>query len=472
MGESAPTFAQKQVMKNILLFLIFLSPISLLQAQSYFSKQQVLADMDSLKSTLEQAHYNLYVYTPKSEFELNFQTVKASVKKDSISLLEATSFFQQILSKVNNGHTGIAFPIPSYINYAEQGGTLFPLELAFENEKALIRKNWSGNDQLKVGTEVLSINGLSIAEILAKMYPQISAERLYFKKVKIEAFSFPRYYWQVFGQQATFQVEIADGNGSHIHTVKAISLIEEFEQKREEVLNASRELKFYEKVAYLNPGNFSGNEAQYQQFIDSAFAQIKQTKPKQLIIDLRNNQGGENSFSDYLVSYFAKKPFQWCSHFSMKTSTALKQHARTKADTTKPFWQSVLQHPDGTIYQYPFEKHMPQARSKRFRGKIYVLINRQSHSQAAVTAAQIQDYQLAILVGEETGDYPSLYASIFQYTLPHTGVSLSISKGYMIRVNGSTKAEGVIPDILIKDHLLDEEDEILTGLLERLRVNK
>jgi hypothetical protein len=43
-----------------------------------------------------------------------------------------------------------------------------------------------------------------------------------------------------------------------------------------------------------------------------------------------------------------------------------------------------------------------------------------------------------------------------------------VSKGYMVRVNGSTKEEGVIPDIFIKDHLLDEEDEILDGLLERM----
>ena len=31
---------------------------------------------------------------------------------------------------------------------------------------------------------------------------------------------------------------------------------------------------------------------------------------------------------------------------------------------------------------------------------------------------------------------------------------------------GSKKAEGVIPDIYIRDHLLDENDEILDGLLK------
>ena len=84
---------------------------------------------------------------------------------------------------------------------------------------------------------------------------------------------------------------------------------------------------------------------------------------------------------------------------------------------------------------------------------------------AAVTAAQIQDYGFATIVGEETGDYPSLYASVFRYKLPSTGIEVQASKGYIVRVNGRAKKEGVIPDIFIKDHLLDEKDEILEGLL-------
>ncbi|MEO1487583.1 MAG: peptidase S41, partial [Bacteroidota bacterium] len=71
-------------------------------------------------------------------------------------------------------------------------------------------------------------------------------------------------------------------------------------------------------------------------------------------------------------------------------------------------------------------------------------------------------------VGEETGDFPSLFASIFQFTLPNSGIPVTVSKGYIVRVNGSKKKEGVIPDILIKDYLLDEKDEILDGLLAKI----
>ena len=84
----------------------------------------------------------------------------------------------------------------------------------------------------------------------------------------------------------------------------------------------------------------------------------------------------------------------------------------------------------------------------------------------------MQDYGLATIVGEETGEYPTLIASIFTLALPETGIAFNISKGRIVRVSGDTSEQGVIPDMIIQDHLLDEEDEILEGLLNRLSKGK
>ena len=51
---------------------------------------------------------------------------------------------------------------------------------------------------------------------------------------------------------------------------------------------------------------------------------------------------------------------------------------------------------------------------------------------------------------------------------PNTKIPVKVPKGYMVRVNKSKKTEGVKPEITIKDHLLDDEDEILETLLQRL----
>ena len=455
-------------MKPVSLLVLFILSLHCVLGQSKFSKQEVIHDLEILRKSLVETHYNVYAYTSKATFQSTYEEVKGKIKKDSLTLLETTNLFQQLISVVNNGHTSIDFPIQPYIAYAQSGGTLFPLEIAFEYDKALVRKNWSDDGSIEIGAEVISINGLSMSEVLSKLYPQISAERPYFKHAKIELYSFPRYYWQVFGEQDDFTVEIRSNGVIKSYSLNAISLMEGYEAKRTEVLNSTMQLEFLDSSAYLNPGGFGGDKKKYRAFIDSAFVQINNKKSKNLILDLRNNPGGDDAFSDYMVSYIADRPFKWNSSFTLKTSKFLKEHIRKNNDTTQVFWKKALAHKDGEIYDYNFDAYRPQPAARRFSGKVYVLVNRQSHSQSAVTASQIQDYGFGTIVGEETGDYPSLYASIFQFPLPNTNIIVNVSKGYMVRVNGSKKEAGVVPDIFIKDHLLDEKDEILSGLLERI----
>lgn len=451
---------------NYLSVIIFFFALNFYGQTQKFSKKEVVSDLENLKESLETSHYDLYAYVPKERFDAAYENLKTSIQKDSLTLLETTNLYQQLISVVKNGHTSIDFPAQPYIAYAHSGGTVFPLEIAIENEKAFIRKNWSHNKNIKNGDEILSINNVPIKDILSKIYPRISAERLYLKNAKIELYSFPRYYWQVFGKQNDFVVEILSSGITRKYRLKAIDVIEGYESRRKEILNPEMKLEHMGETAYLNPGGFGGDEKEYKQFIDSVFTEIKARKTKNLIIDLRNNPGGNDSFSDYLVSYIADKPFKWNSNFSLKTSAILKDFGRKNSDTTSAYWKSILAHKNREIYDYTFDPYQPQPEEKRFTGKVYVLTNRQSHSQAAVTASQFQDYGFGTIVGEETGDYPSLYASVFQYKLPRTGINVNISKGYIVRVNGSTKEEGVIPDIFIRDHLLDENDEILNGLLK------
>ena len=173
-----------------------------------------------------------------------------------------------------------------------------------------------------------------------------------------------------------------------------------------------------------------------------------------------------NSLNDAhcnLYAYTSDEPFKWNSEFTLKTSKFLKEHSRKHNDTTSTYFQKILAHKNGEIYNYEFDDYQPQPKQKRFNGEVYVLVNRQSHSQSAVTASQIQDYKFGTIVGEETGDFPTLYASQFQYTLPNTGIVVKVSKGQIVRVNGSKKPEGVIPDMMIRDHLLDDVTDISGG---------
>ena len=464
--------------KLTLLILLFFSSMYAVQAQGVgakFPASAVKADLEYLYKTLENANYNLYAYVSKSEFDKAYvNSLKAISKKDSVSLLQATKLFQKFTATGNIGHTEVDFPAQSYITYAYNGGTVFPLELAFEDGKAFIRKSYTDNPEIRAGQQLLSINKVPVKKIQQEIYPYISAERPYFKDVKLEFWSLPRYYWAVFGEKDTFQVQVKSANGKvETHSLSAIPVLD-YEGKRNEITNSQRFFDIKHDVAYLNPGPFSSakenGEEQFRAFIDSAFADIKSKGVEHLVVDLRNNQGGDNSYSDYLISYFADKPFRWYSKFSLKTSAVLKAQTRqnTPEDKIEDYAKAILSHKNGEVYEYTFPEQKPVDESKRLTGKIYVLVNRHTYSMAAVSAALIQDYNFATIVGEETGDVPTLYASQFSFPLPNTGIVVKAAKGYIVRPNGDERLIGVVPDIKVRDHLIDEKDEILDYTLNKV----
>ncbi|MEL7191656.1 MAG: S41 family peptidase [Bacteroidota bacterium] len=454
----------------LLTFCLFIYAITYGQPhRNIFSRQDVQADLKTLHEVLPQAHVDPFAYTQEETFDAIYERLQEEVQQDSLSLKEAHLILQPLVSSLNNGHTEIDFPKEAYIAYAQGGGTLFPLEIVFEEGKYLVRENHSSDPTMKVGEEVTHINGRSMDDILVAIYPQSSAERTYFKHAKIELYTFPRYYWLVFGEEASFEIKIRHADTVRIHTVAAVEVIEGFERKHQAILNAQMKCYFIDSTAYLNPGNFSGDFEKYQQFIDSSFSVINKAGSENLILDFRNNGGGNDDFSDYLISYIADQPFYWCSRYRIKTSDWLKAHVRKYNDTTGHFFQEILDRQSGEVYTFAFDPYAPQDQDRRFKGNVYVLVNRQSHSQSTVAAAQIQDYQWGTIVGEETGEYATLYASQFQVELPRTGLIVSVSKAQMVRINGDATPKGVIPDIIVKDHLLDEQDEILDTLLVRLK---
>ncbi len=456
--------------------IIFIILTQLINAQisyKYIENSDVKSDFEYLYKALQETHYNLFAYTSKEDYDSAYFALKASITKDSLSLIETTSLFQKLVSFSNTGHCEIDYPISSYIRYAQNNGTVFPLELAFENNKVFIRKNISSDKSIIIGDEILAIDGKPITEIQKELYPFVSAEREYFKNAKIEFYSFPRLFYQLNGKKDNWLIQIKNTENETISiNLSAITVMDYESNRNGEVVNSQKLFKYFDDVAYINPGPFGSAEINgeklFKQFVDSVFVDIRTKRIKNLIIDLRNNPGGHNVYSDYLISYIANKPFKWYSDFSIKTSKLLKDHTRLKADTTDDYSKSILTNPNGHIFKYDFPIYQPIKESNRFKGKVYVLINRQTYSMAAESAAIIQDYKFGEIVGEETGDVPTLYASQFSFQLPKTNIIVKVPKSFIIRPNGDKSLKGVIPDIEIKDHLLDENDEILNELLKRI----
>ncbi len=72
-------------------------------------------------------------------------------------------------------------------------------------------------------------------------------------------------------------------------------------------------------------------------------------------------------------------------------------------------------------------------------------------------------------MGEPTADVPTTYAAVHEFKLPHTGMSVSYPKAFMVRPNGDRSNKGVQPDILIEkapgaaDPMLQQALKIIAG---------
>ena len=459
----------KRIIHRVLLLWILVPLFSLAQNSSNFAREAVLADLDYLYEALQQTHIDAFAYMSPKELEQAYQKTRATIIQDSLSGLEATELLQPFVAQLKNGHTAIPFPIPEYIAYASEGGSLFPLEVILHEGEYKVTANWSKESRIVPGTRLLAINGEPIAEIFKNLYRQLSGERLYYLQAKAEYFSLPRLYWQIYGPQDTFKVSVELSGQIQELELSSVAALDDFEYNRTDAVNAEMNLELTANAAILNPGSFKDDLNIYKAFIDSSFVEINKRNLPNLIIDLRGNGGGDDSFADYLTSYIADKPFKWCSEFKLRSSRQLKEALAPNRDTTSAYQNAIFSKAEGEVFDYDFPLYQPQPVSRRYQGKIYVLINRHSYSQAAVTAAQIQDYGWGTIVGEETAEYPSLYASVFNFSLPNTGIPVVVSKGLIVRVSGDRSERGVLPDIEIANNPFDSEDQQLKKLLQILK---
>ncbi|HYP15408.1 MAG TPA: S41 family peptidase, partial [Bryobacteraceae bacterium] len=455
------------------------------------SVDQVRQDLEYLYRTLEAAHYDLYAHTPKAVFEKEYRRIQSSVRAP-LTILEAHRLFQRFAALPSIGHCRLEFPYPIYDDYSRRGGVVFPFDVAFRGEgRVVILRDHSGNHSVAPGDQLLSIDGEPVNSVLEQLYEYTSGERMYLKQAALEMISLPRKLWYTRGTANSYEVVLAKPDGSKVQTLAKPVPASRFEMDRKniEIFDLKREFKFIDGVAYLKPGpfyNFSGPQyfdtTSFDDLLASAFAQVRQRNSRHLILDLRNNPGGESFFSDRLVAYFATKPFHFASKFHLRTSRVskenfsrdvpplLKDAPPTIAREVQRQLKAVLSHPDGERFEFPIPEHPIHPEATRFTGDVHVLINRHSYSNATTTAALMQDYGFGTLVGEETADLPTTYASISSFTLPRSNLRVTYPRSYFVRPSGDRRVRGVTPDYVVSDDVLTGEDEVLNAAVRRAKV--
>jgi hypothetical protein len=233
------------------------------------------------------------------------------------------------------------------------------------------------------------------------------------------------------------------------------------------------------RTAYLRPGPFYNSEpgapdpydtASFRRFIDSAFQEFLGAGADRLLLDLRDNPGGDSSFSDLLVSWIADRPFRFTSAFRIRVSEEAsasndRRLAREPAggrSASRRFAEAYARVRPGDLIDFdvPLSEPRPEP---RFKGRVYVLVNRRSYSNAVAVAALVQDYRFGTILGEETSDLATTFGAMETFTLPRTGLVVGFPKAFIVRPGGSLVPRGVVPDIAIETPVVEGVEDPVLG---------
>jgi C-terminal processing protease CtpA/Prc len=259
-------------------------------------------------------------------------------------------------------------------------------------------------------------------------------------------------YWYLFGDTGQYDVDVQSAAGCphRVRTMGAttLPLLLQSQNTAEELFDW-RILRG--KIGYLRVDGFHGDlKDAFSAFTRTAFAAFKEQKVRALIIDVRENDGGDDPlWQQGLVNHFTTKPYVQLSHYI------------TRITNDNAEIGDVI----GSIKSEDYDKRFtpPPDDPIRFDGPVYVLDGPYSYSAAIQFIVTVQDFGLAKIAGEETAALSCQTGQVKRIDLPWTGLSASTPIIAYTRPSGHGCKRGVLPDVAIAINEV-KPDETLNAL--------
>lgn len=404
------------------------------------SKKQAQFDIDALIYGLSQVHPDIFSVCRQEDLLRAVNRAKASLP-DSVSRMQLYRAAAPIVAMIGDGHTNLQFPFNSVFTPSLKR---FPVFVNVLTDHSIICSK-SLDSIMGAGDRILSINGMDADSILNSMMPFVSGERPHFKISRIDAL-FPALFHMLYAAD-NFEVKYQPKDAKKVlsHTFPAATFDEI--KKRIPSTKAQRSNDIYSytidslnNVAVMDFRMFYDIK-QMEHFADSMFKDLKQHNISNLIIDIRNNGGGNSGVGDVLLRYISPEPF-------IQMDKAL---ARITPLTAKLMGNMDIE-PMFVFYDVdPSEYIKPRSiQEGHYTGNVYLLTSNKTFSSAGSFAWAFKECGMGKVIGEETGGMNVCYGDILSYTLPISKLTTSVSykRFWQLRAN-ENDIHGTLPDISV-----------------------
>jgi len=295
-----------------------------------FSVEEMKQDLEQIWQEI-QIHPALYVFTSKEQFMQLYNRQKNLITKP----LDTISFFiiaNPLVAAIGCGHSGLR---PPQEFWEDAGPVLFPLKLVFLGNKFYSLRDYDGKGLVPKGAEILSICGFSMDQIKNSLYPLLSSDGFMEsgKRHRLEI-RFPFLFAYYYGFHEKFPIVCRESEKSSKKQVvldaidyKILGRKHEMDEGRELIppgpdLNLKILDNINTAVMTIKTFVYYSEREKFYSFVDTAFERIHKDNIRNLILDLRNNGGGDPFCAAHLLSYLESKPVKYFAGFTMDTKNS------------------------------------------------------------------------------------------------------------------------------------------------------
>jgi len=432
----------------------------------------LVEDIVLLKKILEANHPSLYWYTSKDSIDYYFNETIAGIT-DSLNEMEYKNRLSKLVAHIRCGHTTVRFSkaygkVAAMYRYPQ-----FPLALKVWDDSLVVLGTAYRNDSIfKRGTIVTAINQRTPVQLLDTMYQYTSTDGYGVNhKSQVISGNFPGWYKTILGDaDSIYTIRYIDSTGKEKETtLKAYRpVIDTSRQGRQAIRETRltrreiRKLNLLNKrsmvidtaasTAFIRLTTFTGGRL--KSFFRRSFKTLSRLSIQNLVIDLRENGGGNVSNSIRLTQYLADKPFKVGDTIA---AISRKFEYGRYIKPTFIYWMAMnfgaRKEKDGKIHYRRYERHYySPSTTNHFNGKVYLIQGGYTFSASTMFISQLQGQSNVKVVGEESGGgyYGNSAMHIPKITLPNSGIVVSLPMYRLVMDKDRVKGRGIMPDIIIK----------------------
>lgn len=421
------------------------------------TKKQVQEDFRLFFKTMEECYPGIYTYNTPEEIKTMFGFDTASLRS-AVSLHEFGLLMAQTIRKLGDCHLQ-----PKKFLFPMKDMPYNPsVSIGYLNDSLIVTRTINTQMQY-LGKRVYAVDDISPDSLRNLLIHYMFGMEAYVQSYPLthllsDAFLKYFIYSNSASPQRDLKLTFEDKKtvlfpGAKISSKMCVPLLPNWREYA--LINRQLCCKIImSKLAYIGIPSFDLKETEMDK-IRAFIKKIQALDSVSLIIDVRNNGGGESDRVLDLFSYIAQDTFSPFIYEKVNKKGGYNfchvlNYEGISSDVFLEY-DSIV----GEIGFYRFPRKVNASRDTNFKGKIYVLTNEHTFSAATELAILVRKYHRGIIVGRETGSSASvIHAMKFaDLRLPNSGIVIQIPLVKIIynevAKTDSLYGRGLIPDFMI-----------------------